>query len=92
MKTVRAAVDEIFAACPELCAFSVQEAGSASASSLSEPLEGNLRLADIETAPYAYAPSERLVGAIAVALIELIDEEPDAANELRGRTFARTLH
>ena len=91
MKTVRAAVDEIFAACPELCAFSVHEAGT-SASSLSEPLEGNLRLADVETAPYTYAPSEHLVGAIAVALIELIDEEPDAANELRGRTFARTLH
>ena len=90
MKTVRAAVDKIFAACPELCGFPVQEAQSVSAAGASEPLEGDLRLADVETAPYA--PSERLLGEIAVALIELIDEQPEALDELRGRTFARTLH
>ena len=91
MKTVQATVQQIFAACPELCAFSVHEAGSASAASTSEPLEGNLRL-DVEVTPYAYAPSERVVGEIAVALLDLIDEEPEAVDELRGRTFARTLH
>jgi len=93
MKTVRAAVDEIFAACPELCGFSVQhaqDAHSLSSAGISEPLEGDLRLADVETAPYA--PSERLLGEIAVALLELIDEQPEALEELRGRTFARTLH
>lgn len=90
MKTVRAAVDEIFAACPELYGFSVQDAHSLSAASTSEPLEGDLRLADVETAPYA--PSERLLGDLAVALLELIDELPEAVDELRGRTFARALH
>ena len=90
MKTVHATVKEIFAACPELCGFSVQETGSVSALSASERLEGDLRLADVETAPYA--PSERLLGEIAVALLELIDEQPEAVDELRGRTFARTLH
>ena len=93
MKTVRAAVDEIFAACPELCGFSVQhaqDAHSLTCAGISEPLEGDLRLADVETAPYA--PSERLLGEIAVALLELIDEQPEALEELRGRTFARTLH
>ena len=29
---------------------------------------------------------------LVVALAELIDEEPDAIEELRGRTFARVLH
>jgi hypothetical protein len=90
MKSVHATVKEIFAACPELCAFSVQEAASVGASSASEQLEGDLRLADVETAPYA--PSEHLLGEIAVALLELIDEQPEAVDELRGRTFARTLH
>lgn len=90
MKSVHATVNEIFAACPELSGFSVQDAGSLSAASASEPLDAGLRLADVETAPYA--PSERLLGEIAVALLELIDEQPEAVNELRGRTFARTLH
>jgi hypothetical protein len=29
---------------------------------------------------------------LVVALAELIDEEPEAIEELRGRTFARVLH
>ena len=34
------------------------------------------------------APDRR----IAVPLLELIDEEPEAVEELRGRSFARVLH
>ena len=36
--------------------------------------------------------SEQLLGHIAAALLELIDEQPEAVELLRGRTFARTLH
>ena len=32
------------------------------------------------------------LGEIARTLLELIDERPEAAELLRGRTFARTLH
>jgi hypothetical protein len=32
------------------------------------------------------------VGEIAVALVDLMDDEPAARELLRGRTFARTLH
>jgi hypothetical protein len=30
--------------------------------------------------------------AVVSALAEVVSEQPDAADELRGRTFARTLH
>jgi hypothetical protein len=78
MKTIDSTVNEIFAACPELCGFSVQQA------------RGDLYLADVETLPYAR--NDRLFGEIAAALLDLIDEQPEAVEELRGRTFARTLH
>ena len=77
MKTIHAIVNQIFAACPELCGFSVEDAAT-------------LSLADVETFPYPR--NEELLGEIAVALLDLIDEQPEAAELLRGRTFARTLH
>jgi hypothetical protein len=90
MKTVHATVNEIFAAWPQLHGFSVQGRESLSDERVSGQLQGELYLADVATAPDA--PSEQLLGEIAVALLDLIDEEPEAVDELRGRTFARTLH
>jgi hypothetical protein len=90
MKAIHTAVDEIFATCPDLYGFSVQDADTLGRGRASAQLEGNLYLADVSTTPYAQ--QEGVLGAIAVALLELIDEEPKAAEELRGRTFARTLH
>jgi hypothetical protein len=90
MRTIDSTVNQIFAACPELCGFSVQEANALSHDRKAGQLEGDLYLADVETLPYAR--SERLFGEIAVALLDLIDEQPEAAEQLRGRTFARALH
>lgn len=78
MKTVANTVNEIFTACPELYGFSVGQH------------DGELCLAGVEAAPYA--ASDALFGEIAAALVALIDEEPKAAEQLRGRTFARHLH
>jgi len=91
MKTIHTTVDEIFASCPELCGFSVQDAGTLSWDRRAGEVEGELCLVDVATLP-AYAVSEQVVGLIAGALLELIAEQPEAAEELRGRTFARTLH
>jgi hypothetical protein len=90
VKTVHTTVSEIFAAWPELYGFSVQEADMLSEDRASGQLEGRIYLADVATTPYVHA--ESLLGEIAVALLELIDEQPEALDELRGRTFARTLH
>jgi hypothetical protein len=79
MRAIDATMNEIFAAWPELYGFSVGQ------------LEGELCLADVATDPW-HAHSEELLGQVAAALVELIDEQPEAADLLRGRTFARTLH
>jgi hypothetical protein len=78
MTTIDTTVSELFASCPELSGFSVGQ------------LDGELCLTDVETLPYM--KNEALFGQIAAALVELIDEQPDAAAQLSGRTFARTLH
>jgi len=89
MKTVHATVNHIFAMCPELCGFSVQDAETLTRDRVSGQLEAGLYLADVAT---TNGSSEQLLGEIAAELLELIDEDPEAADALRGRTFARTLH
>jgi len=89
MKTVHATVNHIFAMCPELCGFSVQDAETLTRDRVSGQLEAGLYLADVAT---TNGSSERLLGEIAAELLELIDEDPEAVDGLRGRTFARALH
>ena len=91
MKTVQTTVSHIFAMRPELCGFSVQDAETLTRDRVSGQLEGSLYLADVATTTTLDHP-EQLLGEIAVALLELIDEAPEAVDQLRGRTFARTLH
>lgn len=79
MNTVNATVNEIFANWPALHGFSVGE------------LDGALSLDDVAVDPWG-GDAEELPRHIAEALLELIDEEPDAVQFLRGRTFARSLH
>ena len=90
MKTVHATVNHIFAMCPELCGFSVQDAETLTRDRVSGQLERGLYLADVATT--TLDNSEHLLGEIAAELLDLIDEQPEAVDELRGRTFARTLH
>jgi hypothetical protein len=79
MRGIDATVNQIFAAWPGLYGFSVGQ------------LDGELCLADVAMDPW-HAHSEELTGQIAATLADLIDEQPEAADLLRGRTFARTLH
>jgi hypothetical protein len=79
MRSVDATVNEIFAAWPELHGFSVGT------------IEGMLSLEDVAVDPWG-GHVEELPAQIAAALLELIDEQPEAAELLRGRTFARVLH
>lgn len=72
------ALERIFATCPGLCGFSLQD-------------DPDLSFADLALNP-GYESTGPLLGTIVEALRELIDEQPDALELLRGRTFARTLH
>lgn len=75
---VESVVAQVFARLPVLIGFSVA-------------LDPELVLADVETFPWTPYGQE-LMGEIAVPLLELMDEEPEARELLRGRTFARTRH
>lgn len=75
---LEALVETLFRRWPGLVGFAVRDAGE-------------LVLAEMETHPWSARPDE-LLGEVAGALLDLVDEEPAALELLRGRTFARTLH
>lgn len=74
-----ARVAALFGRCPALCGFSVQESDLALSTLTCYPLLDRER-------------ADAVLSEVAEMLFELVDEEPEAAELLRGRTFARTLH
>jgi hypothetical protein len=75
---IHALVQNLFRRWPSLVGFCVQD-------------NGDLVIGDLEMQPWS-AETHELVGEVAGALLEFVDEEPAAIALLRGRTFARTLH
>jgi hypothetical protein len=69
----------LFQGCPRLWGFTVQEESPLPRSIVCYPA-GDLDEAQL------------LMNAVAQMLFEIVDEEPEAAALLHGRTFARTLH
>jgi hypothetical protein len=86
-----AVVDALFRRWPLLVGFSVQEARTPSGDRPAGPIDRELVLAGVETSP-SQALTHEVCGEIAVALLELIDDQPATRELLRGRTFARALH
>ena len=76
-----AVVDSLFRRWPSLVGFSVQEVRP----------ERELVLTDVATIPWL-AHTQELCGEIAVAMLNLIDDEPATRELVLGRTFARTIH
>jgi hypothetical protein len=73
-------VQSLFERCPELCGFSVRGE------------KDELFVADIGIAPrLSQEQYGEIFQDIAKTLADLIDEQPEASDLLRGRTFARTL-
>ena len=74
-----ARVDALFGRCPALCGFSVQQ--------------GEPDLLDLTCYPTPdRARAELILGEVSQMLFDLVDEQPEAAELLRGRTFARMFH
>ena len=69
-------VAALFDRCPLLSGFS---------------LDAALCVADVAL-DNAYLPTSAVGAEISRTLVDLIDENPDAAEWLRSRTFVRTLH
>ena len=74
-----ARVETLFGRCPSLCGFSVQDG---------EPF-----LVDLTCYPTPDSERTRaILGEVSQMLSEIEAERPEAAELLRGRTFARILH
>jgi hypothetical protein len=74
-------LESLFERCPDLCGFSVREEAQ------------ELYVSDIGISPRLSAVQYgEIYQDIAETLGELLEEEPQAGDWLRGRTFARTLH
>jgi hypothetical protein len=78
---VATVVESLFRRWPSLVGFSVQETQA----------DRELVLTDVATSPWLAYPQE-LCGEIAVAMLNLIDDEPATRELVLGRTFTRTIH
>jgi hypothetical protein len=84
-----AVVDSLFRRWPSLVGFSVQEARALSSEHAGQGRE--LVLTDVATSPWL-AHTQELCGEIALAMLDLIDDEPATRELVLGRTFTRALH
>lgn len=87
-----ARIEAIFDRAPGLCGFSIDErlvSGSAKEGSR----EWELYVSAVETLPELGADrADRFIGEISGALEDLLQQQPQAADLLPGRTFARVWH
>ncbi|HXI36650.1 MAG TPA: hypothetical protein VNH80_07025 [Burkholderiales bacterium] len=89
---LEASLGRLFRGRPALCGFSVQQSTVLTRERAACRLEGDLWVADLVAFPAVAGSLEALRDDVAAALLELIDERPEAGELLRGRTFARTLN
>jgi hypothetical protein len=89
---VAARIEELFKRLPALRGFSVQPGARLTRDRSAGHLVSDLYLSDLvffPAQPEEQAAAQR--DEISAELLELVDEEPEAAPMLRGRTFARSL-
>lgn len=90
---VEARMRGLFARCPTLCGFSVQDRACPPANAGGPIPDAELYITEIgiypklDTAQYG-----ELYDEITLTIADLVQGQPDACELLRGRTFARTLH
>ncbi len=86
-------VDELFGRHPSLQGFSVQGTEALPASLRANVTSNTLVVAEVGVDPICGSDySEKVSDEIAVVLLDFVKERPEAAELLRDRTFARTVH
>ena len=86
-------IDDLFDRCPALCGFSVRDPADLPDSCTRSDQGSDLFVTDIGISPRLGADQYgEIFNEIFSTLSELLAEEPEAGEKLRGRTFARTLH
>jgi len=81
----------LFTRCHMLSGFSVQDRATLTRDRAMALLDGGLCVADVSVHAGFFAPPA-LYDEIAQALLDLLEEHPEAYEVLRGNTFARTFH
>jgi hypothetical protein len=86
-------IGELFERCPALCGFSVRDPADLPDNCERSAAGGDLFVTDIGISPPLGADQYgEIFNEIVSTLSELLAEEPEAGDLLRGHTFARTLH
>jgi hypothetical protein len=86
-------IEDLFDRCPALCGFSVRDPADLPDSCTRSDEGSDLFVTDIGISPRLGADQYgEIFNEIFSTLSELLAEEPEAGEKLRGRTFARTLH
>ena len=90
---VEAKMRALFARCPALCGFSIQDRGSLPADVAGPIPDADLYVTEIGIYPKLDAEQYGdLYDEITLAISDLVQAQPGAYELLRGKTFARVLH
>jgi len=90
---VEAKMKALFARCPTLHGFSVQERDMLPRDVDKNRIPGaDLFITEIGVFPKLDAKYDEIHDEITLAISDLVQDQPHAYDYLRGRTFARTLH
>jgi hypothetical protein len=93
MDTLPPQIASLFARHEELCGFSVRGSEEIPDNYPRSGDDGELFVGDLGVLPGVDAGQyAEIFQEVIAALVELLSEHPDAAESLRGRTFARVLH
>lgn len=93
MADVQAKIHALFSRCPTLCGFSVQDRSQLPPQMVEKQIpDADLYVTEIGIFPKLGSEQYAdLFDEITVTLSSLVNEQPNAYDVLRGRTFARTL-
>jgi hypothetical protein len=90
---VEAKIQLLFARCPSLCGFAIQDRASLPAAIDGPIPDADLYVTEIGIFPRLSAEQYGdIYDEITIAISDLVHQEPKAYDLLRGRTFARVLH
>ena len=91
--TVEAKIRALFARCPTLHGFSVQDRGMLPRDVDQKLIpDADLFVTEIGVFPKLDSQYDEIYDEITLAISDLVKDQPHAYDFLRGRTFARSLH
>jgi hypothetical protein len=94
---VEAKIAGLFARCPSLCGFSVQDRGQVQEAKPAQIPDSQIPDADLYVTEIGVFPKlgadqyADVFDEITITISSLVNEQPNAYDVLRGRTFARAL-